>query len=72
MRRWTIYRFWAGETCFEDFDGFESLDLDLPLRTDSDFLKINFEIFIFSKKIIAGRRFFVIIGACEIRIEILF
>ena len=33
------YRFWAGETCFEDFDGFESLDLDLPLRTDSDFLK---------------------------------
>lgn len=44
------YRFWAGETCFEDFDGFESLDLDLPLRTDSDFLKINFEIFIFSKK----------------------
>jgi len=31
-------RFWAGETCFEDFDGLESLDLDLPLRTDSDFL----------------------------------
>ena len=42
------YRFWAGETCFEDFEGLESLDLDLPLRTDSDFLK---EILIFLPKV---------------------
>jgi len=33
-----IIRFWAGEACFEDFEGFDSLDFDLPLRTDSDFL----------------------------------
>ena len=36
------------------------------------FPKNKFWNFYFSKKIIAGRRFFVIIGACEIRIEILF
>ena len=39
------YRFWAGETCFEDFDGLESRDLDRPLRTDSDFLKKYFLVF---------------------------
>lgn len=32
-------RFWAGETCFEDFDGFDSFDRDLPFLTDSDFLR---------------------------------
>jgi len=37
--RFTL-RFWAGETCFEDFEGLESLDLDLPLRSDSDFLSV--------------------------------
>ena len=58
------YRFWAGETCFEDFDGLESRDLDRPLRTDSDFLKKNFKIFkIFS--MINERRPSSFCGACE-------